>query len=76
MKPLTRKASRRNRNVITALLISAASLVLVVYVLEIPYEELLSVFLGTLLFVFIIIVLAVAAIALIKGLGRLLRKFR
>ena len=75
MKLFRRKMSRRNRNLITGLLIGAASLAFVVYLLEIPGAELLRLFGGTLAMLLVIIALAVLAIVLFKGIGRLLRKF-
>lgn len=71
-----RKMSRRNRNIITGLLIGAASLFVVVYLWEVPGAELAYILVFTLGLLLAVILLALLTIALFKGLGRLLSHFR
>jgi len=64
---------RRTRTLITVLLIGAASLVLVTYFLEIPRSTLLTFLGGSLLFVLALMLLALAAVGLLKFLGKYFR---
>lgn len=66
MKHPLHKLSKKTRNVISASLVGLATLFLISYYLQLPGRLLLRYFLASLLFVFLIIVLAVLAIALIK----------
>lgn len=66
MKHPLHKLSKKTRNVISASLVGLAALFLISYFLQLPGQLLLRYFLASLLFVFLIIVLAVLAIALMK----------
>ena len=67
---------RRNRNILTGMVIVILCLAALIYLFEIPTGELLSFFLSTVLFVLAVILLAVLATVLLKGVGRLGAKLR
>ena len=74
MKHPLHKVSKKTRNVISALLVGLAALVLISYYLQLPGQLLLRYFLATLLFVCLIIVLAVFAIVLVKLISAGIKK--
>ena len=74
MKHPLHKFNKKTRNVISAFLVGLAALFLISYYLQLPGQLLLRYFLASLLFVFLIIVLAVFAIALVKLISAGIKK--
>lgn len=71
MKHPLGKLSRRNRNIITGILIGLASLVLVAVYLDIPMGEFSKVLLAISLLLLAIMLAAILFVAAIKGISRL-----
>ncbi len=68
-----RRISRKNRNIISGILVGLASIYALVVYFDIPRDDLNYYLFATLLFFGTIIVLAIACIALLKGLAALKR---
>lgn len=70
------KYNRKNRAIVSGIMVGLASIYAVASYFNVEWAELNSFMLSTLLFFVTIVLLAVAAILLIKGLGRLIRIVR
>ncbi|MDT8399122.1 MAG: hypothetical protein RQ899_10955 [Pseudomonadales bacterium] len=71
LKSPRRKLSKKNRNILSGLLVALASVYTVAAYLDLTREELFGFLLQTLLFVVGTIVLAVLTVLLFKGLAKI-----
>lgn len=69
----SRRISRKNRNIISGILVGLASIYALVVYFDIPRDDLNEFFFATLLFFLAILVLAIVSLSLLKGLAALKR---
>lgn len=74
MKHPLHKLGKKNRNIVTGILVVLAALFLLAYYLNLPAGLLLGYLLSTLLFVLGIAILAIVAVSIVKLLQRLLTR--
>lgn len=65
------KLSKKNRNIVSGLLVCIAAIFAVAEYYKVPAEEIKNFLFTSLLFLVIIMILAVTAVLLLKGLGKL-----
>jgi hypothetical protein len=70
------KYNKKNRAIVSGIMVGLASIYAVASYFNVEWAELNGFMLSTLLFFVTIVLLAVAAILVIKGLGRLVRMVR
>jgi len=70
------KYNRKNRAIVSGIMVGVASIFAVASYFKVEWAELQGFMLGTLLFFVTILIFAVAAILLFKGIASLLRKLR
>ena len=70
------KYSRKNRAVISGIMVGLASIFAVASYFKVQWNELQGFMLSTVLFLVAILLLAATAVLLLKGAGSLLRKLR
>lgn len=66
--------SKRNRNLITGILVCVTAIFAVTYYLEVPGSDITGFLLATLMFFGGILLLAIVAVFILKSLGRLLKR--
>ncbi len=74
-KRSNKKLSRKNRNIISGLLVGLASIYAVAAYVDMPREDLHTFLLTTIVFVLGIILLAVVGVLVLKTLGKLKASF-
>ena len=68
MKFFRRKGNRKNRTIVTGILVGIASIIVVTVYVDIPREQVIEFLVATFMFVLGIILLAVVAIIVLKTL--------